>query len=125
MIFKLHQNCLPQIKAVLKEYGVCYIHGDGNLYITQEKSDFRKDFSNPSNEESTYRVKFVTGDKIPGNVEELQKMMLENRNQEILKERTNVYTSNVKTFTVEPEEVEPEEVEATEDKPKRGPKATK
>ena len=115
MIFKLHENCLPQIKAVVKHYGVCFIHGDGNQYVTQDKSDFRKDFSNPSSDESTYRVKFVTGDKIPATIEDLQKMMLDNRNQEIVKERTNVYTSNVKTFTVEPDE----EVTA-EEKPKKG-----
>jgi len=118
MIFKLHKNCLPQIKAVVNTYGVCYVHGDGNLYITQEKSDFRKDFSNPSSEESTYRVKFGQGDKIPATVDDLQKMMLESRNQEILNERTQVYNTNVKTFTVEqtPEQTPEQEAE----KPKKG-----
>jgi len=103
MIFKLHKENLPQIKAVVKKFGACYIHGDGNLYIGKEESDFRKDFSNPNSEEASYRVKFEKGDAIPETVEDLQALMMKAKNQETLAEREVKEVSAVKTFAVEAE----------------------
>ena len=112
MIFKLHKNNLPQIKGVVAAFGVCYVHGDGNLYESQEASDFRKDFTNPDSDEATYRAKFEKGDKIPDTIEELQTLMMKNRNKEILETRKVQEISHVKTVTI-PVDEETEQPEET------------
>lgn len=111
MIFKTHPANIPQIKAVVAAFGGCYFHGDGNLYAldaqgNSEESDFRKDFSNDTNEESRYRVKFQRGDRIPTSVEELNKALLDSRNQELIAQRNIKQKEGVKTFTVQDEHLE-------------------
>jgi hypothetical protein len=118
MIFKLHKSNLPQIKAVVKKFGVCYIHGDGNLYTGKEESDFRKDFSNPNSEEATYRVKFENINDVPETIEDLQALMMKAKNQETLDERRVEEISSVKTISVEPDTDEAETSE--ENTSKRG-----
>jgi hypothetical protein len=117
MIFKLHEENLPQVKAVVKKFGVCYIHGDGNLYITKEESDFRKDFSNPNSDEATYRVKFEKGDEIPGTIEDLQSLMMKAKNQETLDERKVEEISSVRTFAVESDDETGEEIATKRGRP--------
>jgi len=116
MIFKTHERNIPQIRAVVAQFGGCYFHGDGNIYSVDnqgnsEESDFRKDYSNDSNEESRYRVKFQRGDKMPRSVEQLNKMLLDARNQEIMSQRSIKQTSHVKTVTVTPDDFSDEDSE--------------
>jgi len=103
-MFKLHPANIPQIKATVAAYGTCYIHGDGNLYTTQQESDFRKDFSNPDSDESTYRVKFEKGDKVPATIDELEKMLLDSKQKERMEEKQVKLYSAVKSITVPAEE---------------------
>ena len=96
-MFKLHPANLPQIKATVAAYGTCYIHGDGNLYTTKEESDFRKDFSNPDSDESTYRVKFEKGDTIPATIDELETLLLNSKQKERMEEKQVKSYSAVKS----------------------------
>jgi hypothetical protein len=105
MIFKTTAANLPQIKAVVDTFGICYVHGDGNMYTTEGPSNFRKDFSNPKQEESKYRVIFKKGDAIPATVDALNEALMASRNKEILAERETKIVSPVQTITVpEPED---------------------
>lgn len=106
MLFKTHPSNIAQIRAVVGKFGGCYFHGDGNLYAVDAlgnsiDSDFRKDFSNDSNEEARYRVRFMRGDSIPKTVEELNKMLFDSKNQEILTRRAIKDVGHVKTVEVE------------------------
>jgi hypothetical protein len=116
MIFKTHALNIPQIRAVVAQFGGCYFHGDGNIYAldnngNSDESDFRKDYSNDSNEESRYRVKFQRGDKYPKSVEQLNKMLFDAKNQETLAQRSIKQSSNVKTVTVMDEDFNDEDSE--------------
>lgn len=116
MIFKTHKSNIPQIRAVAATFGGCFFHGDGNIYAldnngNSEESDFRKDFSNDTNEESRYRVKFQRGDVMPKTVDQLNKALMDARNQEILTQRTIKETSKVKTVTVQEEDFQDADAE--------------
>lgn len=107
MLFKTHTSNIPQIRATIATHGGCYFHGSGDMYAldangNSEESNFRKDYSNDTNEESRYRKKFMRGDKLPKTVEELNKMLMDSRNQEIMAVR-NITDSaaKIKTVTVE------------------------
>lgn len=109
MIFKTHESNIAQIRAVVAQFGGCFFHGDGNLYAldnngNSEESLFRVEFSNDTNEESRYRVKFQRGNKIPRTVEQLNKALLDAKNQEIMAKRTITQSSNVKTVVVQDED---------------------
>lgn len=109
MIFKTHKSNIPQIRAVVATFGGCYFHGDGNMYAldnagNSEESDFRIGFSNDTNEESRYRVKFSRGDVMPKTIEQLNKALMDARNQEILSKRSIKQSSNVKTVVVQEED---------------------
>jgi len=107
MNFKTVPGNIPQIVAVVNQYGGCYIHADGNLYETSEArgwqskaSDDRQQYSNPDDMEAKYRVLFKRGDVIPYTVEALNKMLLESKNQEVLKSRKTEEFTHVKTVQV-------------------------
>lgn len=106
MIFKTHKENIPQIEAILESFGICYFHGDGNMYADKEASDFRKDFSNPKSDETAYRVIFKLGQKIPQTVEDLNKALLEARNGEIMAGMAPTNNSGQKTVTVKKKEGE-------------------
>lgn len=105
-LFKITAALLGQIAAVVKAYDECYVHGDGNIYVKNEKgeypdSKFRKEFANPKQEESTYRVKYGKGDRLPTTVGELEKDLLDSRNQERRADAVVKNISGVKTITVD------------------------
>lgn len=104
MIFKTHIENIPQIEATLDAFGTCYFHGDGNMYSEKEASDFRKDFSNPKNEECTYRIKFERGQQVPQTVEALNEALLKARNSEVMAGMAQTTNSNQKTITVKKKE---------------------
>jgi hypothetical protein len=99
-MFKTHLTNIAQIQAIVAAFGVCFFHGDGNMYDEEKHSDFRKDFSNPKNEASGYRVKFTATSKLPGSVEELDKMLMDSRTQEVIEKSKPASVSAVKTVTV-------------------------
>lgn len=104
MIFKTHKENIPQIEAILATFGVCFFHGDGNMYTEQKDSDFRKEFSNPKTEESGYRIKFVGGQNVPQTVEELNNALLAARNAEVMQGMKTVQNGAQKTITVKKKE---------------------
>ena len=74
-IFKIHKVHFKQIAKIVEKFGVCWYHGDGNMYTKEKDTNFRKDFSNPGKEESRYRVCFKTGDHIPETVGQMEKLL--------------------------------------------------
>ena len=101
MFFKIVQANIPQIKATIAKYGECWFHGCGNIYSKKYPSDLRKDFTNPNSEEATYRIHFTSLNQVPDSVEQLTKLLLTSRNQEMIAERAPRVTHNIDTITVE------------------------
>jgi hypothetical protein len=112
MQFKTNDMLIKQVKACVNAFGICYYHGDGNMYDNEKDSHFRKTFGNPGQEESKYRVIFKRGDKIPGTVKEMNDMLLESRNRERLQESIpkEVHTTKTLQMSTESDEEEAEEV---------------
>lgn len=109
-IFKVHENTLLFVKALLeddKDTDIVYLHGDGNVYNDKASSDFRKDFSNPgpsggSTPPAKYRVTFKNAKQVPGTLEELDKLFYEQKRQEDLAQQKADTTTakTVKTFSM-------------------------
>lgn len=79
---KLHPHNLKQLAAIVSTFGECWIHGDGNMFVKAEHSDFRQEFSNPDQEESKYRAHFNKGDQLPTSLDSLEKIMNRTRASE-------------------------------------------
>jgi hypothetical protein len=103
-MFKTRQTNIPQIKAVINEYGQCWFHGCGNIYVDKKESDFRKEFTNPNSEESVYRIHFTSISQVPSTVEDLDKLLLASRNKEMIEEKRPKSVTGVKTISVPTEE---------------------
>jgi len=100
MLFKITTANLEQIKDCVEQLGICFFHGDGNMYTTQEDSNFRKDFSNPKNEGAIYRVKFTSVSAVPDTVEGMTKLLFESRNTEVANAAKATEVSTTKVLTV-------------------------
>ena len=103
MLFKTVQSNIPQIISAVNQYGSCMFHGDGNIYVPEKDgsfkdSDDRKQFSNPKDEEAKYRVCFKRGDTIPYDVEGINQMLMQSRNNEIMESRIPAEVTHVKTI---------------------------
>lgn len=105
-MFKTTQANIPQIKATIKKFGECWFHGCGNIYDKIEASNFRQKFTNPNSEESVYRIHFTSTNQVPTTVEELNKMLMASRNQEMVKEKMPKMAQDVKTISVDDDEEE-------------------
>jgi hypothetical protein len=103
-MFKTSQANIPQIKATIKAFRECWFHGCGNIYADQAASDFRQKFTNPNSEESTYRIHFTSVSQVPGTTEELNKMLMASRNQEMIQEKMPKLSQGIKTISVEDDE---------------------
>lgn len=109
MIFKTHKNHIPQLKAHIKQHGATYFHGDGNIYRAgtedlKRHSDNNATYSNQNQEEAKYRVLLTSADQVPDTVEELNKLLLNAKNEEIMNERKPDANSTVANFHVELED---------------------
>ena len=101
MIFKTHPKNIADLTDAVNAFGSAWIHGDGNIYDTDDdsrKSNTRKDFSNPKQEEATYRKLYKKGDPIPETVEELNEALMAAKNADILASRQSQQVSNIKTI---------------------------
>lgn len=105
-MFGLTKTHLSQLKAAVKNFGTCWFHADGNIYVTEKDSDFRKNFSNPKDEKATYRVKVSDVKDVPETVEGMNQILLKSRQQEIIEAARPAKVDGTKTFTVEEEEPE-------------------
>jgi hypothetical protein len=102
-MFKTSKENIPQIKATIEEFGECWFHGCGNIYVDQGASDFRQKFTNPNSEESTYRVHFTALNQVPATLEELNKLLMTSRSEEIVREKMPKASQSIKTIKVKPE----------------------
>jgi hypothetical protein len=114
--FKTNDVIIRQVRAISAQREEVFYHGDGNIYTKEIDSNFRKEFGNPGQEESKYRIKFKKGDKIPGTVKEMNDLLLSSRNKELIQESKPVTQSVTDVFTI-PEE-DPEPLKASGKKPK-------
>ena len=99
-MFNLHANNIHGIEAATNAFGEIWFHGDGNIYHKKEDSDFRKDFSNGSDSPATYRKHFKKGDTLPTNVEDLTKVLLNSKTQEVIEASKPKEVSGIATFNV-------------------------
>jgi hypothetical protein len=85
-MINLKQAHIPFIKACLAKYGKIWVHGCGNVYFDEHRSDIQKNYRNPNLEGAKYRILFQTGDKVPETVEELKAMFYQvDANEKIAK----------------------------------------
>lgn len=92
-MFKLVKENLPQIEAILAAFGEVHVHGDGNMYVKEVDSKFRRDYSNPDSA-GKYRVSFVKGDHIPETITELETLMINNTVKDRQKEEADARREN-------------------------------
>src|SRR5574343_110524 len=106
-MFNLTQKHIEYLSKIVKIYGSAYIHGDGNIYVDETASDFRKSFSNPNMKASEYRLKFVKGDKLPADIDSLTNMFIASKtNEEIDKGKTKEQISFKSVKLDEPKDEE-------------------
>lgn len=63
---------IKQIKACVKQNGVCHVLGCGNFYTRKEDAITKKDFTNPDQEEATYMITFDRVEDVPNTPKELE-----------------------------------------------------
>lgn len=89
---KIHPFNLKQAKAIIRQYGHVYLHGDGNMFVAEEASKFRRTFSNPDQEEATLWIKLDSEGQVPDTIEETIRLMEANKKkhktEEINKKKT-------------------------------------
>jgi hypothetical protein len=115
-MFNLSKANIDQIKATLVEYDECYFHGCGNIYADKEASDLRQNFTNPNDDNATYRIHFTSIKQVPSTVEALEKKLLASRSEEIVKNRVSKVSQGVKTVSVPKQGAEPELDETDDEK---------
>lgn len=98
MIFKTSKALIDQVGDCVSELETTYVHGDGNIYDNKRDSDFRKNFSNPGNEEAKYRLILSKGDKVPADVKSFNDALLAARNKELVQDAAPKTVSAVKTM---------------------------
>ena len=114
---KLHPFNLKHLKAVVKQYGQAWIHGDGNIYHTEKLSNDAQQFVNTPFSAPSYRVKFTLHDKLPTSVEELERALQEGKTKEIKDEKKQVEAKKLPIVQIEDDE---EEETVINEQPKRG-----
>jgi macrodomain Ter protein organizer (MatP/YcbG family) len=103
---KLHPFNLKHLKAVVKQYGAAWIHGDGNIYHTEKLSNDAQQFVNTQFSSPTYRVKYTLHDTLPTTIEELEKALQDSKTKEIKNEKKQVETKALPIVQIEDDEVE-------------------
>lgn len=104
-MFNLHPHNIKQVAAVVNKFGVCYVHGDGNMFKNEEASLFRREFCNPDAEDSKNWVKLEKGGLIPTSVDQLEKMIQVNMQKEKKKKKAeNTNKTKIDTINVDDDE---------------------
>jgi hypothetical protein len=82
MLLKLVPANLAHLRDVIDEFGPAWIHGDGNVYLEEQDSNFHFKYSNPLPNQAPsaamYRAKFNDSDDVPDTCKELEEIMLQN-----------------------------------------------
>lgn len=120
-LFKVVRQNLIHARAVIRQYGKCFLHGDGNIYIKPEDSGFRKDFTNPNADgtpsASSYVLELSSLDQVPTSVKVCEEAFLRAKNKEQRDNANKVKVVGlVSTFSIDEsdeEGIDPEENEDT------------
>jgi hypothetical protein len=78
---RLHINHLMYLKNLVKTHDEVFFHGNGQIYVTKETSEFAKNFGSP-NSYSEYVICFKRNDRIPKSLEELKSMFYNEKTRE-------------------------------------------
>jgi len=113
MLFNIHPVNLIQVKAVIRTFGVCWFHGDGNMYHIEKESDDHRQFTNPGRNNTkpaaSFRAKFTSPDQVPDTVPKMEEVLLRQNNIEEKAERMKEEKAGqvINTFKVSEEDEEP------------------
>ena len=97
-MFKIKPQHLEYLELTIDSFGIAYLHGDGNIFVDEQNSEFRKNWSSPSSKGSEYVLIFKKGDKIPDSVEELMKMFYAEKENENRKANEPIEDKPVKSI---------------------------
>lgn len=117
--FKVVRKNLIHARAVIRQYGKCFLHADGNIYINAEDSGFRKDFSNPNADgtpsAASYVLELKRVEDVPTSVADAEAAFFRAKNQE---QKDNAQKTKsialVKTFNIDESDedgIEPDDEE--------------
>src|ERR1700733_5045838 len=85
-LFKVNKANLALARATVRTYGQAFLHGCGNVYATEEDSNFRRDFSNPQSDKSespsTYRLHFTDVSQVPTTVEDTERQFFASKQRD-------------------------------------------
>ena len=100
---------IKEIKATIKAFGLCIIHGDGQKYNNKKASKDWHDFSPPENKAAKFFVEFTSVDQVPATVDDLHLLMFENDKKNTIAENTpkSAKQKNVIMMDDEPVVVKP------------------
>lgn len=101
--FKVQDYHINAVGRILANYPEVWIHGDGNLYITEERSNFRKNYSSPETGECEYVLHFKKGDQIPATVEDMMKAFYAAKQNENMQSMVQKQESTVTGFSMSDE----------------------
>jgi hypothetical protein len=81
-MFKIKPQHLEYLQITVEDFGIAYLHGDGNIFVDKESSDYRKNWSSPSSKGSEYVLVFKKGDLLPASTEELMQAFYKEKETE-------------------------------------------
>lgn len=107
-LFKVNKANLALARAAIRAYGEAYLHGCGNVYATEEDSNFRRDFSNPQSDKSespsTYRLHFTDVSQVPTTVEDTERQFFASKQRDQREKQRTKTVSKVRTVVVTDED---------------------
>jgi hypothetical protein len=87
MLLTINEKHIPNIAIVFEKFGVCYVHGDGQLYANRQKSDHHFEFSDPDTRGAMYRIVIQKKSDIPFTVDEIHKKLFEAKQLQLAEEQ--------------------------------------
>ena len=86
-LFSVNDANLRHLEDCVEQFGKAWIHGNGNVYVTEETHAFARDYSPPLRlgelGSGSYWAFFDDVDDIPNSVELLKKIFLKNREKQV------------------------------------------
>lgn len=109
MLFKVNDANLQHLRDVLEEYPKAWIHGDGNIYVDEEASDFRARFGNPLHNgtpaPAAYRTKFTDVSDVPAGpkaLERLERLLMDSKAMENIEDAKVKENTDFKVLKAKP-----------------------
>jgi hypothetical protein len=104
-MFKIKPQHIEYLESTIDAFGIAYIHGDGNIFVDEKNSEYRKNWSSPSSKGSEYVLVFKKGDKLPETVEELMNAFYHEKENEHRKAQQPAEEKPVKSIRTKKKEL--------------------